>query len=41
MACRAPGCIGGVVTPAALGLRLAVDWDGMVTVCRVVEVGLA
>jgi hypothetical protein len=40
VACEAPGCVGGVVTPAALGLRLAVSWDGLVGVCRVVEVGL-
>ena len=38
--CSAPGCIGGVVTPAALGARLVVGWDGGAAVCRVVEVGL-
>jgi hypothetical protein len=38
--CEAPGCVGGVVTPAALGVRLALGWDGGVAVYRVAEVGL-
>lgn len=39
--CSAPGCVGGVVPAAALGVRLGVDWDGGVAVYRVAEMGLA
>ncbi|WP_438029117.1 hypothetical protein [Sorangium sp. So ce233] len=39
--CSAPGCVGGVVPAAALGVRVGFAWNGMVAVYRVAETGLA
>jgi hypothetical protein len=39
--CEAPGCVGGVVAPAALCVRAGLGWHGGVAVYRVAEIGLA